>query len=88
VAHDKGYFADEGLDYTFLELIQSTDGAHHFKGDKVGAMQSCEAGRKSDVSCECHWTVDVAASAFQPRPLPGDGRRRSAGAAHRPPLLS
>jgi ABC-type nitrate/sulfonate/bicarbonate transport system substrate-binding protein len=62
VAHDKGYFADEGLDYTFLELIQSTDGAHHFKGDKVGAMQSFEAGRKSDVSCACHWTVDVAAS--------------------------
>jgi hypothetical protein len=28
-------------------------------------MQSCEAGRKSDVSCACHWTVDVAASNFK-----------------------
>jgi ABC-type nitrate/sulfonate/bicarbonate transport system substrate-binding protein len=62
VAHDKGYFTDEGLDYTFLELIKSTDGAHHFTGDKVGAMQSFEAGRHADVSCACHWTVDVAAS--------------------------
>ncbi len=62
VAHEKGYFADEGLDYIFKELIQSTDGAHHYKGDKVGAMQSFEAGRKSDVSCACHWTVGVAAS--------------------------
>jgi hypothetical protein len=62
VAHNKGYFSDEGLDYIFLELIASTDGAHHFKGDKVGAMQSFEDGRQSDVSCACHWTVDVAAS--------------------------
>jgi len=62
VAEEKGYFADEGLDYTFMELIQSTDGAHHYKGDKVGAMQSFETGRKSDVSCACHWTVGVAAS--------------------------
>lgn len=62
VARDKGYFDDEGLDYTFLELIQSTDGAHHFRGEKFGAMQSFEAGRSADVSCACHWTVDVAAA--------------------------
>ena len=62
VAHEKGYFAQEGLDYVFKEMIQSTDGSHHYKGDKVGAMQSFEAGRKSDVSCACHWTVGVAAS--------------------------
>jgi len=62
VAEEKGYFADEGLDYEFRELIQSTDGAHHYKGDRVGAMQSFEAGRKSDVSCACHWTVGVAAA--------------------------
>ncbi len=62
VAEEKGYFKDEGLDYEFHELVRSTDGKHHDKGDKVGAMQSLEAGRKSDVSCACHWTVNVAAS--------------------------
>jgi ABC-type nitrate/sulfonate/bicarbonate transport system substrate-binding protein len=62
VAEEKGYFKDEGLDYVFQELIKSTDGTHHYKGDKVGAMQSFERGRTSDVSCACHWTVGVAAS--------------------------
>jgi len=62
IAHDKGYFKDEGLDYEFRELIKSSDGKHHDKGDKVGAMQSFEAGRKADVSCACHWTINVAAS--------------------------
>ena len=38
------------------------DGKHHNKGDKVGAFQSFEKGRTADVSCACHWTVNVAAS--------------------------
>jgi hypothetical protein len=62
VAEEKGYFKDEGLDYIFRELIKSTDGAHHDKGDRVGAYQSFERGRQADVSCACHWTVGVAAS--------------------------
>jgi hypothetical protein len=62
IAHDKGYFAAEGLDYEFRELIRSTDGRHHDKGDKVGAFQSFEQGRSADVSCACNWTVNVAAS--------------------------
>ena len=62
VAEEKGYFRDEGLDYVFNELIRSTDGRIHDKGDRVGAYQSFEAGRESNVSCACHWTVDVAAS--------------------------
>jgi hypothetical protein len=62
VAEEKGYFKAEGLNYEFRELIQSTGGAHHYKGDKVGAYQSLEEGRKSDVSCACHWTVGVAAA--------------------------
>ena len=62
VAEEKGYFKDEGLDYTFREMVRSTGGAHHYKGDKVGAMQSFEEGRPSNVSCACHWTVGVAAS--------------------------
>jgi hypothetical protein len=62
VAEEKGYFKDEGLDYVFRELIKSSDGAHHYKGDKVGAFQSFERGRQADVSCACHWTVNVAAA--------------------------
>jgi ABC-type nitrate/sulfonate/bicarbonate transport system substrate-binding protein len=62
VAEEKGYFKDEGLDYVFREMVQKTDGQHHNKGDRVGAMQSFEAGRDSNVSCACHWTVGVAAS--------------------------
>ena len=62
VAEEKGYFKDEGLDYVFREMVRSTGGAHHYKGDKVGAMQSFEEGRPSNVSCACHWTVGVAAS--------------------------
>ena len=62
VAEEKGYFKAEGLDYEFLELVQSTDGQNHNTKDKVGAYHVIEAGRKSDVSCACHWTVNVAAS--------------------------
>lgn len=62
VAEEKGYFKEEGLDYDFRETVQSSDGQVHDKGDKQGAMQSFEAGRKSDISCACHWTVNVAAS--------------------------
>jgi ABC-type nitrate/sulfonate/bicarbonate transport system substrate-binding protein len=62
VAEEKGYFRDEGLDYEFRETVRASDGKVHDKGDRVGAMQSFEAGRASDVSCACHWTVNVAAS--------------------------
>ncbi|HEY4214323.1 MAG TPA: hypothetical protein VGM84_22795 [Steroidobacteraceae bacterium] len=62
VAEEKGYFTDEGLEYIFNEEVQASDGRVHDKGNKVGAYQSFEAGRKSDVSCACHWTVNVAAA--------------------------
>jgi hypothetical protein len=61
VAEEKGYFRAEGLDYEFRELIRSTAGQHHNKGSQ-GAFQSIEKGREADVSCACHWTVNVAAS--------------------------
>lgn len=70
VAEEKGYFKDEGLDYVFQELVKSTDGKIHDKGDKVGAFQSFEKGRTSDVSCACHWTVGVAASTGHGRLYP------------------
>src|SRR5689334_22357587 len=62
VAQEKGYFSAEGLEYDFLELVQSSDGKNHIKPDKVGAYHTIEDGRKSDVSCACHWTVNVAAA--------------------------
>ena len=61
VAEEKGYFRTEGLDYEFRELIRSTGGQHHNKGAQ-GAFQSIEKGREAEVSCACHWTVNVAAS--------------------------
>ncbi len=62
VAEEKGYFAAEGLDYEFRDEILSKDGKKHDLGDKVGAYQTFEQGRSTDVSCACHWTVNVAAS--------------------------
>jgi ABC-type nitrate/sulfonate/bicarbonate transport system substrate-binding protein len=62
VAEERGYFKAEGLDYEFLELVQSTDGQNHIKPDRVGAFHTIADGRKSDISCACHWTVNVAAS--------------------------
>ena len=57
----EGLFSRSGLDYEFRELIRSTEGQHHNKGGR-GAFQSIEQGREADVSCACHWTVNVAAS--------------------------
>jgi ABC-type nitrate/sulfonate/bicarbonate transport system substrate-binding protein len=62
VAEEKGYFAAEGLDYEFREAFGSTEGKSHQLGEKVGAFQTFEKGRASDISCACHWTVNVAAS--------------------------
>ncbi|MGO8916503.1 MAG: ABC transporter substrate-binding protein [Stellaceae bacterium] len=62
VAEEKGYFAAEGLDYEFHDELVSKDGKRHDLGDKIGAYQTFERGRSSDVSCACHWTVNVAAS--------------------------
>ena len=62
VAEEKGYFAAEGLDYEFRDELVSKDGKKHDLGEKVGAYQTFERGRTSDISCACHWTVNVAAS--------------------------
>src|ERR1700735_363666 len=61
VAEEKGYFRDQGLDYEFRELIRSTEGQHHNKGSK-GAFKRIKRRRGPNVSCACHWTVNVAAS--------------------------
>jgi hypothetical protein len=62
VAEEKGYFAEVGLDYEFRDELYSASGRRHDLGDRVGAYQTIEKGRTSDVSCACHWTVNVAAS--------------------------
>jgi hypothetical protein len=62
VAEEKSYFRAEGLDYEFKEFIRATSGTHHQTTGKVGAFQSIEKGREANVTCACHWTVDVAAS--------------------------
>jgi ABC-type nitrate/sulfonate/bicarbonate transport system substrate-binding protein len=64
VAEEKGYFAAEGLDYEFRDNWGEGDAAKkHATPDRFGAYQSFEKGREVDVSCACHWTVNVAASA-------------------------
>lgn len=63
VADEKGFFAEEGLDYVFRELLTSPERGYHDLGEKVGAYQTFERGRACDVSAACHWTVNAAASA-------------------------
>jgi len=62
VARDKGYFEREGLDYALRDQLASPTGRMHDLGDRIGAYQTFERGRDSDISCACHWTVNVAAS--------------------------
>jgi ABC-type nitrate/sulfonate/bicarbonate transport system substrate-binding protein len=57
VAEEKGYFREEGLDYEFRNVFKT-----HATPNRVGAMTSFEQGRDTNVSCACHWTVNVAAS--------------------------
>ena len=57
VAEEKGYFRDEGLEYEFREVFKT-----HATPDRVGAHTSFAQGRDTNVSCACHWTVNVAAS--------------------------
>ena len=63
VAEEKGYFAEEGLDYEFREQVASADAKKNNLGDKVGAYQTFERGCTCDVSSACHWTVNMASGA-------------------------
>ena len=62
VAEEKGYFAEEGLDFEYVEQLTKKNAKAHDLGNKVGAYQTFEKGRTCDVSSACHWTVNVAAS--------------------------
>ena len=72
VAEEKGYYAQQGLEYEFVRpsrlgreamggSVQSADAA---PGPVLnGAFESMEAGRACEVSSACHWAVGMAASA-------------------------
>lgn len=66
VAEEEGYFAAEGLDYTF---IQTGDyGVQQPLRDasgqiRTGAFETFESGRDgANVSCACHWATNAAAT--------------------------
>jgi hypothetical protein len=75
IAHEKGYFSDEGLTY---RIVADEDREHHAKKvDPVtGALSEIRSGayemyqqgggskgeQHSDISCACHWTVNEAAA--------------------------
>jgi ABC-type nitrate/sulfonate/bicarbonate transport system substrate-binding protein len=66
VAEEKGYFAAEGLQYSFV--ISEDYGVHQPRRDeageiRTGAFETFGAGRDgADVSCACHWATSAAAS--------------------------
>ena len=69
VAHDRGYFTEEGLEYEFKKRpkgnfsVKSADPLPEYQ--IRGAYQSIESGMRqtTDVSCACHWTIIMAAAA-------------------------
>ena len=70
IAHEKGYFRDEGLDYEFVPGAASgrpkqIDMAGKVAEIRSGAFESYQQaggnkGVKSDISCACHWAVSRA----------------------------
>ncbi len=67
VAEEKGYFADEGLDYEFVDnrLMNDqiaadsvADGGEHHKG----AFETMAEGTSCAVGSACHWAVNQAAA--------------------------
>jgi hypothetical protein len=67
VAQEHGHYAAEGLtDYELRHNDLGIDrhGAQRTeRGLEYGAYESYEKGREATVSCACHWTVNMAASA-------------------------
>ncbi len=72
IAHEKGYFTQEGLDYDFREWPNMarekvTNAAGAVAEIKSGAFESYiegggNKGVKSDISCACHWAVNEASA--------------------------
>lgn len=68
VAEEKGYFADEGLDYVFIDnsLLNHpvADGAAQYRS---GAFETMEQGNACAVGSACHWAVNAAAASSHGR---------------------
>lgn len=72
IAHENGYFRDEGLDYEFgirptADREKQVDGAGKVVEVRAGAFESYKQsggnkGVKSDISCACHWAVNQASA--------------------------
>jgi hypothetical protein len=72
IAHEQGYFRDEGLDYEFMrgpsaDTRKIVDASGKVTDLMAGAFESYQSGGgnkgvKSDISCACHWTVNQAAT--------------------------
>jgi NitT/TauT family transport system substrate-binding protein len=73
IAHENGYFAEEGLDYAFkdLEVVGAPKEVDPATGNvkeiKAGAYESYvkgggNKGVASNISCACHWAVNQAAA--------------------------
>jgi len=72
IAHDKGYFHAEGLDYEFRGGLSAERTGQVDASGKVidvlsGAFEAYQQGRgnkgvKSDISCACHWAVSQASA--------------------------
>src|SRR5260370_27695819 len=94
VAEEKGYFAAEGLDYTFVRN-DSDYGIHTTRRDdageiKTGAFETFGAGRDgADLSCARHWATKPAAGpGGRPPaapPAPGPPPAHPVAAASPPP---
>jgi hypothetical protein len=72
IAHEKGYFRAQGLDYEFMGGLSAARKKQVDAGGKVidvmsGAFESYRQGGgnkgvRSDISCACHWAVNQASS--------------------------
>ena len=72
IAHEKGYFREEGLDYEFArgpssDTRKNVDARGNVTELLSGAFESYKhaggnKGVKSDISCACHWAVNQASS--------------------------
>lgn len=72
IAHENGYFRDEGLDYEFVpgpssESRKQVDASGKVSDLLSGAFESYKQaggnkGVKSDISCACHWAVNQASA--------------------------
>ncbi len=74
IADAKGYFRDAQLDYALTQhsLLTKEAKQQSIAGNTVpdkleGAYQTYEQGRDASISCACHWTVNMAASASHGR---------------------